>query len=123
VDGSHFAFLAAMRYNRTMQSALDHIETRSGKCGGKPCIRGTRIRVQDVYVWHELRRMSPDEIVDQFPPVTLADVHAALAYFWDHQEEIRRQMREDEEFVAQLRAQSGPGLLDRIQVPRDPVSP
>lgn len=108
-----------------MQPTIDHIESRSGKCGGKPCIRGTRIRVQDIYVWHELGSMSPDQIVEEFPELSLASVHAALAYFWDHQDEIRRQMNEDEAFVAQLRAKSGPGLLDRLnvqQAPRDSIS-
>jgi uncharacterized protein (DUF433 family) len=99
-----------------MQPTIDHIEIRPGKCGGRPCIRGTRIRVHDIYVWHELNHMSPDEIVEQFPELSLASVHAALAYFWDHQDELRRQMSEDEQFVAQLRAQSGPGLLDRLKV-------
>jgi uncharacterized protein (DUF433 family) len=31
----------------------DHIEITPGVCGGKPRIEGTRIRVQDIYVWHE----------------------------------------------------------------------
>ena len=51
--------------------------------GGKPCIAGTRIRVQDIYQWHELQGKSPDEIVSSFPQLTMADVYAALAYFWD----------------------------------------
>jgi len=35
-------------------------------------------------------RMTPDEIVDHYPTITLADVHAALAYYWDHRDEIER---------------------------------
>ncbi|MHC4181398.1 MAG: DUF433 domain-containing protein, partial [Planctomycetota bacterium] len=58
-----------------------HIQSRPGVCGGKPCIGGTRIRVQDVMVWHELQGLTPDEIVAQFPQLTLAGVHAALAYY------------------------------------------
>jgi hypothetical protein len=42
-------------------------------------------------------------------------VHAALAYYWDHREEIQRQMKEDEEFVELLRAKAGAGLVDRLQ--------
>ena len=45
--------------------AKDHIEATPGTCGGKPRIAGTRIRVQDVYVWHELQGLSADEIVDR----------------------------------------------------------
>jgi uncharacterized protein (DUF433 family) len=91
-----------------------HIECTPGVCGGKPRIAGHRIRVQDVFVLHELKGMTPDAIVQAFPGITLADVHAALTYYWDHREIIERQMKEDEEFVAALRAQSGPGLIERI---------
>ena len=79
-----------------------HIETESGKCGGKPVIAGTRIRVWDVYVHHERLGKSPDEIVRAYPHITLADVHAALAYYWDHKDQIDQQMRDADEFVAQL---------------------
>jgi uncharacterized protein (DUF433 family) len=92
-----------------------HIESTSGVCGGKPRIAGHRIRVQDIYVLHELKGLSPDEILRVFPGISLADVHAALTYFWDHREEIQRQMKEDEEFVESLRAKAGPGLIERLQ--------
>jgi uncharacterized protein (DUF433 family) len=92
-----------------------HIECTPGVCGGKPRIAGHRIRVQDIYICHELKGMSPDEILQAYPSITLADVHAALAYYWDHREEIQRQIKEDEEFVESLRAKSGPGLIEQIQ--------
>lgn len=47
--------------------------------------------------------MTPDEIVSGYPQITLADVHAALAYYHAHRDEIQLQMREDEEFVENLR--------------------
>jgi uncharacterized protein (DUF433 family) len=81
----------------------NHVEIDPQRCGGKPCIAGTRIRVWDVYVWHVLQGQSPEEIVHAFPQLTLADVHGALAYYWDHQEEIRRQMKEAEDLVERLR--------------------
>lgn len=65
-----------------------HITKTPGICGGRPCIAGHRIRVQDIVVWHEMRGYCPDEIVDMFPGITLADVYAALAYYFDHREEI-----------------------------------
>jgi uncharacterized protein (DUF433 family) len=99
-----------------MEPAVEkqHIEATSGVCGGKPRIAGHRIRVQDIYVCHELKRMSPDEIVREYPAITLADVHAALVYYFDHRDEITRQMQEEKEFVEAMRAQSGFGLLDRL---------
>jgi len=72
-----------------MDSAVvKHIEATPNICGGKPRIAGTRIRVQDIYLWHELHGLSADEIVDAYPHLTLADVYAALAYYYDHRDDI-----------------------------------
>lgn len=71
------------------QLQVSHIESSPEKCGGRPCIVGTRIRVLDIYVWHELQGKSPDEIVAQTDGISLSDVHAALAYCFDHLAEIR----------------------------------
>jgi len=86
-----------------------HIQTDQST--GKPCIAGTGIRVWDIYVLHERQGKTPDEIVAAYPHITLADVHAALAYYWDNKDEIDRQMKEADEFVEQLKAASGPGPL------------
>lgn len=75
------------------QVESSHIESTTDKCGGRPCIAGTRIRVQDIYVWHELQGQSPDEIVTNFKQLTLADVHAALAYYHDHRDEIENDVQ------------------------------
>jgi uncharacterized protein (DUF433 family) len=88
-----------------MSSIADHIETRSNRCGGKPCIAGTRIRVYDVYVWHELHGRTADEIVSDFPQISHADVYAALAYYWDHRDEIEAQMAADRNLADQIREQ------------------
>jgi uncharacterized protein (DUF433 family) len=83
----------------------EHIRVTPGVCGGKPCIAGTHIRVQDIYVWHELQGQTADEIVSNFPHITLGDVHAALAYYWDHRQEIDQQMKRDDEFVETMKRQ------------------
>ena len=40
--------------------------------------------VEDVAIWHERMGMSPDEIVSSYPTITLSDVHAALAYYYEN---------------------------------------
>ncbi|HUT10379.1 MAG TPA: DUF433 domain-containing protein [Thermoguttaceae bacterium] len=95
-------------------TVLRHIESKPGVCGGKPCIAGTRIRVQDIMVWHELQGLSADEIVSQFPQLTLADVHAALAYYHDHREEIRRQMKDAESLVKAMIKDIPPQLPQKL---------
>lgn len=66
----------------------EHITKTPGVCGGKACIAGSRIRVMDIVVWHEHQKQSPDEIIASFPQLTHAEIHAALAYYFDHREEI-----------------------------------
>lgn len=90
-----------------------HIESVPDKCGGKPVIAGTRIRVWDVYVHHERLGKSPDEIVRAYPHITLADVHAALAYYWDHKDEIDQQMKDADQLLAELKASNEASPLAR----------
>jgi uncharacterized protein (DUF433 family) len=75
------------------------IVRKRGLCGGQPVIAGTRIRLQDVYVWHERQGLSADEIVSQFPQLSRADVYGALAYYWDHRDEMQRLMAAEAEYV------------------------
>src|SRR5947209_5601353 len=78
-----------------MANAVPHITKTPGICGGRARIEGHRIRVLDIVVWHEKRGFSPDEIVDLFPGITLADVYAALAYYFDNREEIEADFRSE----------------------------
>ena len=106
-------------YNPTMATVTktekQHITRVPGICGGKPCVAGTRVRVWDVYVLHELRGATPAEIVAEFPSLTLADVHAALAYFWDNEAEIREQARADDLALESARRSAGPSPLDEFR--------
>ena len=74
-----------------------------GVRSGKPRIAGTRICVSDIVIWTE-QGQSPDEIVTEFPHLTLADVYAALAYYHDHREEIDRQISRSERFADAMKA-------------------
>jgi uncharacterized protein (DUF433 family) len=88
---------------RSAAPSVEHIEITPGICGGKPHIAGHRIKVQHVVIWHERMALSPDEIVSQHPGLTLADVHAALACYWDHREAIDAEIKADREFAERLR--------------------
>lgn len=70
-------------------------------CGGAPTLQGTRIRVSDIVVAYDHHGLSPEEIVSEFPPIRLQDVHAALAYYHERPSEIRTELREREELVDQ----------------------
>jgi uncharacterized protein (DUF433 family) len=53
---------------------------------GVPCIDGTRHRVIDIATDHIAHGYSAAQIVEQYPDLTPAQVHAALAYYYDHQD-------------------------------------
>jgi uncharacterized protein (DUF433 family) len=87
------------------------ITKTAGVCGGKACIAGHRVRVLDIVAWHEHQGMTPDEIVSHVPSLTLADVHAALAYYFDHLQEIQHEMQQEKTAAQEFRRQN-PSLLE-----------
>jgi uncharacterized protein (DUF433 family) len=93
--------------------STEHIEITPGICGGKPRIAGHRIKVQHVAVWHERMGMTPQQIVAEHPALTLAEVHAALAYYYDHREQIEADLRAGEEFADKLRA-GAPSVFEKL---------
>lgn len=63
----------------TSMALLDRITVEPGKCGGKPCIRGMRIRVIDVLDLLAAG-LSHAQIVEELPDLELEDVKAAIAF-------------------------------------------
>jgi uncharacterized protein (DUF433 family) len=62
---------------------------------GRPRIAGTGVTVQRVVGWYKLG-LTPEEIVEEFGHVTLAQVHAALAYYHANREEIESAIAADD---------------------------
>ena len=91
------------------QTLYQHIVRTPDVVGGKPRIAGRRITVQNIVIWHEHMGFSVDEIATQYD-LTLAEIYAALAYYYDHKSEIDQAMAESEAFVEELR-QKTPSLL------------
>ena len=91
----------------------EHIEVTPGVAGGKPRIAGRRITVQHIVVWHERLGSTADEIAATYD-LTLADVYAALAYYFDHRAEIDRDMESSSAFVETLRHQTPSKLTQKL---------
>src|ERR1700722_19286102 len=91
----------------TVPVISEHISIRAGYCGGETHILGHRIKVRHLAVWHEKEGMTPAEIVATHPTVTLAQVHAALAYFYDHRDEIQAAIVSEDQFVEGIKAKTG----------------
>lgn len=63
------------------------ITIEPGKRGGKPCIRGLRITVYDV-LDYLASGMSPEEIIKDFPDLTMEDIQACLAFAADRERKL-----------------------------------
>ncbi len=73
-----------------------NIEKDDARCGGQPVVAGTRIRVGTILTCYR-QGMSVEEIVQQYIPLKPADVHDALAYAYDHIDEIQADLAADDE--------------------------
>ncbi len=107
----------------TFPVVTEYIGVRPGSCGGKPHILGHRIKVKHVAVWHEQQGMTPTEIVATYPTITLAQVHAALAYYYDHRDEIRAEIEEERRFVEEMKANTPPSKLRKLLEARKADAP
>jgi uncharacterized protein (DUF433 family) len=93
-----------------MQTLLDrHIEIDASIRGGKPRIANTRLAVSDVVLMHLHLGQSLEQIAGHCD-VSLASLHAAMAYYYDHREEIDRVMQEEDASLLALR-ETTPSLL------------
>ena len=77
-------------------------------------LKRTQFTVQDVAVWHESLGKSPDEICAEYN-LTLAEVHAALAYYFDHRAEIDQRLAEGEAFAEAMR-KAMPAVTPEVKI-------
>ncbi len=73
--------------------------------GGRPIIAGTGLRVQDIVAGYIYKGYSVDDLVMHYPQINHAQIHAALAYYYAHQDEINAQVAADEGFAQQAKEQ------------------
>lgn len=62
-----------------MTNLLDRITQTPGQCGGRPCIRGMRIRVTDILEMMA-EGVSAEEILEDFPDLEREDIQACLLF-------------------------------------------
>jgi len=83
-----------------------NIEMDATRCGGQPVVSGTRIRVAAILACYR-QGMGVEEIVQQYGGLRPADVHDALAYAYDHLDEIEAALSADDEESVSTRLASG----------------
>jgi uncharacterized protein (DUF433 family) len=97
----------------TQATAYEHIVINEE---GVPVIEGTTMKLIELVLETAAYGWSPDEIQFQHPYLTLGQIHSALAYYWDHKEDLDRDIERRLERVEEMRREVGPSqLVERLK--------
>ncbi len=80
--------------------ALEYIEVDDR---GVAKLIGSRAKVMSI-VMDQMNGYSPTEIHAHYPHLTMAQIHSALAYYYDHKTEVDTQIEESTRFAEGMRA-------------------
>ena len=81
--------------------ASAQITKTPGVCGGQAVIEGTRIRVKNIAVLLKAGQ-TPQQILVQYPALSIAQVHYAIGYYYEHQDEIEADIAADEQDIDEM---------------------
>lgn len=93
--------------------ALPQIVSTPDVVHGAPRIDGHRIRVSDIAVRCVHHGRTVEDVAEAYA-ISPAKVHAALAYYWDHRDEIDADLEADREIAAEIRAREGSRLPGKL---------
>jgi uncharacterized protein (DUF433 family) len=83
----------------------NYIVQDKGICSGKPRIDGTRMKVQHIALEYVHMGLNVEQICKSHPHINRGQIHAALSYYYDHQDEIEKDIKDDEEFAKRMEAE------------------
>jgi uncharacterized protein (DUF433 family) len=89
-------------------TTYEHIQLDAN---GVPLISGTTMKVVELVMAQIAHGWSPEELFFQHPYLTLGQIHAALAYYWDHQQELDADIERRAQFTDAARTKAGPSPL------------
>ncbi|BAZ29629.1 hypothetical protein NIES4074_20760 [Cylindrospermum sp. NIES-4074] len=92
----------------------EYIEIAADVRSGKPRIAGTRIAVEDVAMMHLKLGYSLVEIAGKYD-LSLASVYAAMAYYFDHRDEIDSRTADEDELVEGLKQNHSSRLQEKLR--------
>lgn len=87
-----------------MITCYEHITIRED---GTALVADSRMKVSQLASETMAYGWSPEELRFQHPFLSMGQIHSALAYYWDHQDEINRQIEGELRLVDQIRARAG----------------
>ena len=91
-----------------------HVSMSPDVLAGSPVIAGTRVPVRRLWAWHR-GGASIDTLLRRFPQVGAAKVLCALAFAYDNQELVERDLARENELLAKTTGDRPPGLRPMAQ--------
>ncbi|MEH2458348.1 DUF433 domain-containing protein [Nostoc sp.] len=79
--------------------------------GNVPFIKGTSMKIVELITSIHAYGWSPEELHFQYPHLTMSQIYSALAYYWEHKEEIDADMQQRFEYAEKLRLETGESPL------------
>jgi uncharacterized protein (DUF433 family) len=84
-----------------------------------PIIEGTTTKVVELVMERMAYGWSPEEIHLQHPYLSLGQIYSAMAYYWDHREELDKDIERRFKYADELRERMGqPAFVERIKAER-----
>jgi uncharacterized protein (DUF433 family) len=87
--------LAGARHRSALATGHPHITRIQGVKGGEPTVRGKGVTVQTIVALTRHGLMPPQIVEEYEGALTLAEVHDALGYYYDHAGEVEQYMTEN----------------------------
>ena len=85
-----------------------------------PLIAGTTMKVEELVLAQQASGWSPEELASQFPYLTIGQIHAALAYYWDHKGDMDADIEDGLRYVDELRRSlPEPPIVARLRAQRN----
>jgi uncharacterized protein (DUF433 family) len=88
--------------------SYQHIEQRQN---GKLYVAGTPFKVRQIALDHVAYGWDAIQIQREHPQLTLGQIHATLGYYYDHKQELDREIEEGLALAEELRAKQGESSL------------
>jgi uncharacterized protein (DUF433 family) len=92
----------------TAPTTYQHVQLDAN---GVPLIAGTNMKVVELVMAQMAHGWSPEELHFQHPYLTLGQIHSALAYYWDHKEELDADIERRCQYAEESRRKAGPSPL------------
>jgi len=99
----------------TTETRYQHIVLDDGHPAA-PRIAGTTMKVVELVTAQQAYGWSPEELAFQFPHLTLGQIHSALAYYWDHQADLDREIARRLALIGEIERRTPPAaVLTRLR--------